>query len=65
MYELNIVECLYNNNCIYGDVIIVGDLNSSYISSYYENVQKVKCLIVFIIRYYVCKFGVNFDVEDK
>lgn len=65
MYELNIVECLYNNNRTHGDVIIAGDLNSSHISSYHENAQKAKCLTGFITRYHVRKPGVNFDVEDK
>lgn len=65
MYELNIVECLYNNNRTHGDVIIAGDLNSSHISSYHENTSKAKCLTAFITRYNVCKPSVNFDVEAK
>lgn len=41
MYKLNIVELLYNYYSIYGDVLIVGDLNSSCISRNYINIMKV------------------------
>lgn len=64
IYEVNIVESLYNYYNEYGYVVIVGDINSSLISLLYINVFKydiffgfVNCCNIVIFIVYFKIFG--------